>query len=368
MHDRARLQGLDGLRGIAILLVVFFHLWIELSGQRVLPTGSPWTFLYAGNTGVTLFFLLSGFLVGLPFIKAFANGQLPSLRLYALHRALRILPPYYIVGLTGIVLTGQTQQLLPMLLFSANAFDVGYFSIVWWSLLTEVQFYFLLPFIFIATARSRHRIPLLIIFGALFLTAHMLVICKAINPGLNLPDSFEFKFQLILSVFGQLPAFLAGLFLAILYHRYPSRMISHFHGIFGVLALVSLLGVALLPQAREGALIFMWSTPSFIWLESLLWGGIVWIMLNRKPPPLSTIDNRLTRYFGKISFSLYLVHMPILALVLKYLGTSKLLVDFLIAIILSVATAQMCYWIVERPFLTLKTKLSQPYLSTGKRV
>lgn len=159
MHDSTRLKGLDGLRGIAILLVVVYHFWTEITGHKTLPNGSPWTFLYAGNTGVTLFFILSGFLVGLPFIKGFSRGQLPSVRLYAAHRILRILPPYYFVGVIGILVTGQTQQLLPMLFFFANAFDVGYFSIVWWSLFTEVQFYLLLPIFFVVIARSRHRPP-----------------------------------------------------------------------------------------------------------------------------------------------------------------------------------------------------------------
>lgn len=365
MSDGARLQGLDGLRGIAILLVVVYHLWTELSGQHVLPLGSPWTFLYAGNTGVSLFFVLSGFLVSLPFIKAFQRGQLPSISLYALHRALRILPTYYFVGLVGIALTGQFQQLVPMSLFTANALDVGFFSIVWWSLSTEVQFYLLLPVVFLA-ARSRLRVPLLVLLSMALITAHALVIFKVINPALPLNESFELKFRLILSVVGQLPAFAVGLGLATLYHRYPSRMISPLAGFVGVLAMVLLLGRALLPQAREGALGFMWSTPSHIWLEGLLWGGIVWLILNRQPPSVSALDNWITRYFGSISFSLYLVHMPVLGLVLKHLRTSELSVDFAIAFILSVAVAQLCYWLVERPSLAFKNKLPQPHLPSGK--
>jgi peptidoglycan/LPS O-acetylase OafA/YrhL len=364
MNDAARLQGLDGLRGIAILLVVVYHLWIKLSGQDVLPSGSPWTFLYAGNTGVSLFFVLSGFLVSLPFIKAFERGQLSSIWLYALNRALRISPPYYFVGLIGIALTGQFQQLIPMLFFTAGGYDVGYFSAVWWSLSTEVQFYLLLPIVFIA-AHNGLRVPLLALLGILLITVHMLVIFKVISPILPFAESFELKFRLILSVIGQLPTFAMGLGLAILYFRKPSRRIPHIPSNLGILALVLLLAWALLPAARHGALPFMWSNPEHVLLQAMLWGGIVWLILNRQPPSVSALDNWITRYFGRISFSLYLVHMPVLELVLKHFRTSELSVDFAIAFTLSVAVAQLCYWLVERPSLAFKNKLPQPNLPSG---
>lgn len=191
-----------------------------------------------------------------------------------------------------------------------------------------------------------------------------MVVLKLFSPALDKPNLFELKFRLILSILGQLPAFLVGLLLALLFHRYPIRSISQTHGVIGLFLLVLALGVALFPQAKLGALHFLWSAPYYIWIESALWGGIVWLLLKRTPPPFSILDNKLTRHLGKISFSLYLLHMPILQLVIKHLATKELLAHLLIASFLSVITAQISYLIVEHPFLKLKSKLSPPSLST----
>lgn len=359
-----RLRGLDGLRGIAILLVLNFHLWAALSGQTVLPPGSPWTFLYAGHTGVALFFVLSGFLVSLPFIKALEHNRRPSLRLYALHRALRILPPYYFIGLIGILLTGHFNQLIPMLTFTANAMDVGFFSMVWWSLATEVQFYLLLPIVFLV-ANHRFRTPLLGLLGVLAITVYLMVILKKLGP--DHATSFEIKYLLILSVFGQMPAFITGMVLAFLYQRHAPMNIRMLPGYAGMLGLIALLGLALLAPAQSDPLIFRWQNPWHVALEAILWGAVIWLLLNREQPPVSVLDNRVTRYFGKISFSLYLVHMPVVALVMLYLRTGELWADYVITFTLSVALAQLSFWFVEQPFLTLKTKLSQSYPQPGQQ-
>lgn len=357
-----RLRGLDGLRGIAILLVVIYHIWTVISAQAVLPQGSLLTFLYAGNTGVTLFFVLSGFLVSLPFIKSLERGELYSLRRYALHRALRILPPYYVVGAIGIVFTGQTEQLLPMLSFTANGYDMGCFSAVWWSLATEIQFYLLMPFLF-AAALHRWRITLLLLACSLAVVAYLVVVCKAVGPaGL---EGFELKYRLILSVLGQMPAFVVGLLLAIMHRRCKLRMISYLPGHIGMLALIILLGWVLFPAARMEPKNYIWHAPWYVLPEALLWGAIVWLMLNREPPPVSLLDNKITRFFGKISFSLYLIHMPVVQIIQSHERVYGVWAEVIMAFILSIIIAQIFYWLVENPSLALKNKLSQSHLPSG---
>lgn len=303
-----RLKGLDGLRGIAILLVVIYHLWKGLSNQHVLPDGSMLTFLYAGNTGVTLFFMLSGFLVSLPFIKRLYRGELYPLGQYALQRALGILPPYYAVGLVGIICTGHTDQFLPMFFFTADSLEVGYFSKVWWSLTTEVQFYLLLPLLFIA-ALNRRRITLLALTGSLAVALYLAVIFKTLGPdGL---DGFTLKFKLILSVIGQFPALATGMLLAVVHLRCKTVTMTPPFARIAVLALLILLGWALLPAARNGDLTYMWHVLP----QSLFWGSIIWLMLNGDEVRYRLLDNQVTRYFGRISLSLYHLHMPVLQLI-----------------------------------------------------
>lgn len=361
----SRLQGLDGLRGIAILLTVACHLWSTLSGQVLLPEGSLNVFLYAGNAGVTLFFVLSGFLVSLPLFRSLNRGELYPINRYAQQRLMRILPPYYVVGLVGIVCTGREDQLFSMLLFRASAFDVGYFSTVWWSLATEIQFYLILPVFFLA-ALSRYRLMLLSVALILCVSAYMAVMLKVVGP--EGPEGNKLRFQLILSVIGQMPAFTVG---ALLAGIYTHRKINPFRPFLGralVMMLIFLLGWVLAPGARIGAIKYTYLCPWQVLPQAVIWGGVLWLLLNREIGTRSLLDNQLTRYFGKISFSLYLVHMPVLHLILPTKETHGLWLSLLATSALSVGVAQLSYLLIEHPALRLRNKLFPPRTSSGALV
>lgn len=366
MKPVRRIAGLDGLRGLAILLVVAYHLWVGITDQAQLTSGAWLVYLYAGSTGVTLFFVLSGFLVCQPFLERLPSGELYSVKEYALHRALRILPPYYIVGCIGILCTQRFDQLLPVLLFSSHGWSLEYFSAVWWSLATEIQFYFLVPLIFWIVLRSKRNFSLLLI-GVLVAFAYWAVVCKWIEPLWG--DHFEFQFGLILSVLGQMPAFVVGVLVALIHrrNRWPVVM-----GVFREHAYISgllvVLGWVLLPAAYMGARIYTWHAPWHVLPEALIWGAVVWVMLHRDSSAASLLDNPAMRYFGKISFSLYLVHMPVLQFALSQSEAYSLWAALLLVFTLSVAIAQLLYWLVERPSLILKNKLLRPTLPSGIKV
>src|SRR5215475_5521828 len=103
---------LESLRGLAILLVFVFH----ADGVLLAPFRShvgaqsplPLAFVWAGHSGVTLFFVLSAFLLSLPFLDE-ANGGRPVSRPHFYERrALRILPLYVAVVVVGTILTSRT--------------------------------------------------------------------------------------------------------------------------------------------------------------------------------------------------------------------------------------------------------------------
>ena len=91
------IRSLDGLRAVAALSIVLFHvmLFLQLEYQ-------PWSQAinhgwYYLSTGVHLFFVLSGFLLFLPYVRALLDGApLPSARRFYRRRALRILPAYLV--------------------------------------------------------------------------------------------------------------------------------------------------------------------------------------------------------------------------------------------------------------------------------
>ncbi|MFM2164374.1 MAG: hypothetical protein RL325_811 [Planctomycetota bacterium] len=165
----AVLAELDGLRAVAILPVVLFHATLSLylkgaEGQVSAVTGdadvfrSPlgWTVAH-GFLGVQLFFVISGFVVVLPFARARLLGERPpSLARYYLKRVTRIEPPY-IIALAAffggtLVIAPQNahwQDYLAGLFYLRTALfgDEPWAFFISWSLEIEVQFYLLAPLI-----------------------------------------------------------------------------------------------------------------------------------------------------------------------------------------------------------------------------
>lgn len=157
-ESRGTIASLDGVRAIAAMLVVTLHLNEA--------TGVPWNidqnqFTTAlsdfGRTGVDLFFVLSGFLLFLPYVKAllFQNGW-PSIRSFYLRRIFRIWPGYYF-SLIAMILWNNRSYLRPdhwrrLALFLTFFMDSSpktwqQLNGPFWTLAIEWQFYLLLPLI-----------------------------------------------------------------------------------------------------------------------------------------------------------------------------------------------------------------------------
>src|SRR3954454_5870289 len=163
-----RLRGIDGLRAIAARAIVVFHVW-DYSGDRYghAPIASKAATEFFGNlrVGVTLFFVLSGFLLYRPFAAAVVRHvPLPSIRRYAINRALRIMPAYWVILILTILvldhaLLHRLAQSIANLLLVQNyvpAYRQDGFHALGvasaWSLAVEVSFYVLLPFLGVAAA------------------------------------------------------------------------------------------------------------------------------------------------------------------------------------------------------------------------
>jgi hypothetical protein len=173
------LPEIESLRGIAIALVFLFHADVWSTFPFRSRTGS-WPspglgYVWSGHTGVTLFFILSGFLLSLPFLEEASGGRRVSWRQFYVRRALRILPLYYAAVVAGTVITARSladlRRGVPYVAFLESkpglTTPMPPFSGVWWSLATEVQFYALLPLVALAFGRSRRTtLCLLAVYGA----------------------------------------------------------------------------------------------------------------------------------------------------------------------------------------------------------
>ncbi|HTD36377.1 MAG TPA: acyltransferase [Candidatus Limnocylindrales bacterium] len=165
MRD-GRIATIDGLRGIAILLVVWFHVW-QITWQSVVIPGinlSLQPLAETGFLGVALFFFISGFVLMLPYAQARIAGTPPhTWGHFYWRRFVKIVPSYVLCIVAMIAFGYQTYPDLASavkdvgihLLFVHTWFAATYGSInaALWSLAVEVQFYALFPLIAIVFVR-----------------------------------------------------------------------------------------------------------------------------------------------------------------------------------------------------------------------
>ncbi|MFM7203520.1 MAG: acyltransferase family protein [Myxococcota bacterium] len=155
------IPALDGLRGLAILLVLWHH--VPYLFDRTLHAHPFWRWSNGGGVGVDLFFVVSGFLITSLLWKV--REEPGGLRRFWVRRALRIFPLYYVVLMVtcGVLWSGwvvptdggypaDVWALWPYLVYLGNlqigleGYPTGAFNILW-SLCIEEQFYLLWPFL-----------------------------------------------------------------------------------------------------------------------------------------------------------------------------------------------------------------------------
>lgn len=361
---------LESLRGWAILLVIVFHYYGILIGDGVFPaqedTSLGVLISRAGNTGVTLFFVLSGFLLTLPFVRAIRGGKHISIRRFYSARLLRIIPLYYAAILVAWLSTENSTSALKALLFIPVGFEIYPFSVSWWSLCTEVQFYLLLPWLMLALHPPRGRW----LVGA-GVSAWLILHCiHLLQPQwLGLPAGSKS------SLFGRGVAFLLGGLASWFYISRGYAKVASSSRMVGWLALF-LLGVLIwLLQwyglmGQQAARLAM---PFYHDLEALIWTGLLLCSLGPLTLAWRIFFNPLASHFGTISYSLYLVHFPVqfylIYPVKVAVGDTGTLTDIRIlaavagSFLLSWLLAVLCYHCIEKPFLRLKSHLP---VFTGK--
>lgn len=161
-QQKSTIASLDGVRAIACLSVVTYHLTLVTTQDIHLwypHNVSRWlaTLAYAGDTGVTLFFVLSGFLLFMPYAKSLLfDATWPLARHFYLRRLLRIVPAYYVTLFLMILLyqpdylhANHLGDLFMFLTLFMDSSPTAFKQIngPFWSLAVEWQFYLLLPLI-----------------------------------------------------------------------------------------------------------------------------------------------------------------------------------------------------------------------------
>jgi peptidoglycan/LPS O-acetylase OafA/YrhL len=334
----------EGLRGVAVLLVMLFHYAVVLDARFA----DPWlaridawlpakVVVRNGMIGVDLFFLITGFLLVLPWLRNADQGTPPpSAREFYRRRARRILPAYYVQLLVLFfvlvpLLRGlEFWRYNPTYMFqnlSAHVFLVHYFTPVTsaslsvngalWSLALEAQFYLLLPLLAPVFARSPWRTAALLLacaFAWRWLALNRLDALvgwmRAIDPSWNLSEA-TVRHLLYTQLPGYLGHFAAGMLAGRAWLGWRGRAPSA-RASAAWLALAALAGALLWTLHAPGG----WFLGDATWALALAALATVFVALVARGVPAAgpLLANRPLAFVGRVSYSAYLYHLPVLLL------------------------------------------------------
>jgi peptidoglycan/LPS O-acetylase OafA/YrhL len=383
--DRQRQSGLDFIRVLACLLVVCSHLSgrliaSELSGAKAIM----FDILSHGEFGVCIFFVLSGFLLALPFWQASDAGHaMPSIREYAVRRFARIGPGYYVCiavmfGITVWLFNGSLTNLQVWRavagLFFVNSFTpITFFPIdddaPLWSIGVEVCSYVMLPLaMLIIFALPKWRVARRLAFAVvivLVLIAHHLVVMTWPFPKTAPPD-------------------LQNTFIPVACNWMPQYHPLSFFAMFALGSLAASISVliknrsvladvvAVLAFGATVWTLYMWGAglPNYAWVLREVPGDFpafpLLVGITIAALPHSKFLHMLTdiapiRFLAAISYGIYLYHFRVVDVLARYafpffyrdhpFTAEQYYVACSAILIVSVIVATISWYAIERPLL-----------------
>lgn len=293
-----RLDFLDSLRGLAALYVILYHTALIPQPALHVPVWAAPVVL-TGGTGVTLFFVASAFSLCWA-MRGHARESRPLL-FYAIRRIFRIAPLFYAAIVFYLVrdqwyfgVSHSPLEVLVNALFLFNAWPGHETGIVWasWTIGVEMPFYLLFPFV-AARSKTVGQAASLVLLSLLAapLFGQLLHLTSLPPP---LLDSL-----LHYSVVPNLPIFSFGILAFRIFERWIEGQ-DHERSVGVALFLGS---IYLYANLLRGTL-----TQGF--LDPGDWQSVVYalLLLALAVAPLGIVVNRATHFFGKLSYSMYLVH------------------------------------------------------------
>ena len=317
---------LDGIRGMAILMVVVFHTFFTNPGQSFVSEIIGHA-IRGGWMGVPIFFVLSGFLITYPFFKGrrddpkffYAHG-------YAWRRLAKIAPPFYLSLALFVAFywfrLHDPEYLRAALLWAAGL--EGYlmptvpFNLSYWSLIVEAHFYLLVPLLFFMTRRLALRQTTIFLF--LFFILLPLGLRLAAWQGEKLfADGSHLRFFLERFPLCQLDYFSWGVGFAGFYAE-----VEFIREKYRKLAWVGYLGLGLLAATLAlwsfACLKFgihdessLWSIETFRFLSAFSGFLLLFFVFNPAGGGSKIVGCAGLQFIGIVSYEWFLFHTPIVA-------------------------------------------------------
>ncbi|ASL43649.1 O-acetyltransferase OatA [Burkholderia sp. AD24] len=360
---------LESLRGIAALIVVCTHFMIlspwmfdpipirSLDWFALLMRYSPLRILIGGYGSVVLFFVLSGFVLSIKFW----NNSSDSYLIFATRRMMRIYPPYYAAVGLAIILNSAfpyhpigalshwfnelsrhvepTPALLSGHALLVGTFDLSAYDSVIWSLVHEMRISLIFPLLMFVLARGS------LALGLLF-TLTLVAIADMTRPWLG-----EYSASILFSSHFAMGALLAKHFRTFteLIEKLSNKNIT-------ALLVIAILGCFYVKSpAPYGFTIF-----SITSLLSAASACLLVVIAVAVPTVSRLLLTNTARFFGRISYSLYLFHCVILLLAVNvFYGKLPLPLILAGTFGVSTAVATLSYRWIEKPAIRLGRRLTQ---------
>ncbi len=335
-----QIRRLNTLRALAALVVLVGHysnraqLWDALLGTR------------APQLGVMLFFLLSAFLMSVLYIDRVPTAQ--TMRRYGLARAGRVLPLFVAVVLLSWALgkvdtawIADSVYDIPDWKSATSHLAFVYGVQVLWTIPAEIHFYAIFALLWWLRPRLPWAIPL---FFAL-----ILVVFASGHWPLG-PKQPLLGFPMDLPVLRGLPYFVAGMAMGMLYLRWQAPARWRHHGFVAVLGLLLLLYPAIFERltgfsyGMGGGESPMWFLPLLLLAMSAIFFVLVFLVPDGNP----MLEHRLGDYLGNISYSMYLLHFPVL-LAMGQFGLARGVGGLLLFLAITILASTLTYRLFERP-------------------
>jgi peptidoglycan/LPS O-acetylase OafA/YrhL len=365
MNNAPRSNGLDSLRSAAILLVFMYHYAVFFSHA---PTFGFWSEI--GWTGVDLFFVLSGYLIGNQILSALAHQRAFSLKNFYARRLLRTLPNYWFVlalyFLFPVAMGGKTPpSLWRFLSFTQNiGLHAGTAFSHAWSLCIEEQFYLVLPAVALLLAAYGKSVRagwILLALAVVVATTARILLWQQYHDD---PDGwYTWVYYSSLCRFDEL---LAGVAVAMLknFHRGAWERImakGNLMLVLGLAATALMFYLFLNYQYVDGAGYGFFLTAVGYPLLAMSFALLVLAALG----PGSLLQRMRVPGAGRLarwSYAIYLTHKPLMHVLGKPLADVGVVPDSAVAALLvacaSIAAGCLLYLAVETPFMRLRERIS----------
>jgi len=342
---------LDGLRGVAVLMVIVSHFIAYRPGPP-----APRFFSLVGSIGamgVDLFFALSGFLITRILLRA--RGRPHFLKNFYTRRVLRIFPLYY-GFLFGIYIVIPALHVVPMMSVRQQLWSWTYMQNVvmtfnpvpsanlwqwtphFWSLAVEEHFYLVWPFL---VSHAHERRLQIILLGAIpfAILSRCIVIWSGYGPAYLTPCRID--------------TLAMGSLLAIaIENRERFGRLSRFATRILLIAIPSCLAALFLLSGRQLSVVQIFKDT----VAGAFFSLVLLLVLNARPGQFlyAFFSNRVLAACGKYSYGMYVIHLTIIGLLLQHLGAiwPPLALLILVAVVFCAAALIWQFW--ERPFLSLK--------------